>query len=167
MRGRRIAVKMPQRVRSDRGIIFPMTLFIVTVITVLATANMVQTATQVRSSRVTEELMSAVHAAEAGIDAAIIEFVDGGADARINFSFAEGWSDSGGAPCTEGVSCSRTPTLVADAATVTVNDFAASKPVLTAVGTSNGRLQTVEVVIDRPNATPFRWALYGYEYVDM
>ena len=147
--------------RTARGALYITALFMTSIVAMAVLVNLTRSLTQVRAAELFVDNTQAFHTAEAGIDEAILELSSGGTDLSVNFSQAEGWADAGSGQCATGETCSRTVQLMGSSATVTVNDIAASEPVITATGSLGQGRQTVEVVVSLPTLRPFQWAFFS------
>ena len=128
-------------------------LFMTTVIALLVVANTTRSVAEIQSAQLFEQATRSFHAAEGVVADALSEFMDGGTDAIVNFSTAEGWQTTGGGTCNSNEACQRTTSLGGTTVTISVNNLNATQPVLTAMGSAGLVVRKLEVVIERPNIT--------------
>lgn len=156
---------MKRRSHAKRGALYVMALYVTSLIALSIMVNMTQVVTQIRSAERYVDQLQSFHVAEAGLDAALAEFTSGGSD----FLQAEGWADADQEQCAAGTPCLLTLQLMGTTATatVTVNDMSSTEPVITSQGTTGGVAQNVEVVLDIPPPSPFKWPLFAEDSITL
>ena len=150
---------------NPRGFLLVATLFIITGLTALIGVSPSRSTTELLANNRFVATQQAFHIAEAGVDAALVEFTSGGADRVPNFSRAEGWADQANNACDPGESCTTTFSLGTAAVTVRVSDIATSPTTITSTGATAGSQQTIEMVVEPPPPSIFEQAIFGLEGV--
>lgn len=153
--------------KDERGFAMLLGLFLLSAILMHSMVGLTRATGELLSAQRQAATLQAFHHAEAGVDLALAELLRGGADGAKTFSLAEGWTDAPGVACAAAGPCRQTFLLREAPIDVVVVGPNERRPVITADSAQGGATQRVEVVVERPEPSPFVGPIIGQDLISL